>query len=146
MSLGVDISDIEQVIQWGITKRLTLDTLVQCISCAAHKSLLLGLVIICTPQDLLDPVTKEHLKVTNPPQPTPQREPQIEDIPLDPAPDQEWEDIVDVVPWYAGHDLCTYTLRARNHRRSSTVENEDVPLHQYYQRYCQRRTDNSKAK
>ena len=37
-------------------------------------------------------------------------EPQTEDIPLDPAPDQEWEDIVDAVPRYAGRDLCAFAL------------------------------------
>jgi len=106
MSLGVDISDIEQVIQWGITEWLTLDTLVQHISRAARKSSLLGLAIIYTPHDLLDPVTVKCIKTMN----VPQMASQMEDIPLNPVPDEEWEDIIDAVPWYADHDLCDFAL------------------------------------
>jgi Helicase conserved C-terminal domain len=103
MSLGVDISDIERVIQWGITERLTLDTLVQRIGRAARESSLLGLAIIYTPRDLLDPVTAECIKTMNPPQTTSQ-------IPLNLAPDEEWEDIVDAVPRYADRDLRAFAL------------------------------------
>ena len=110
MSLGVDISDIERVIQWGITERLTLDTLVQRIGRAARMSSLLGLAVIYTPRDLLDPVTAARVKATNPTQPTPQTESGTEDIPLDPPSDDEWEDIVDAVPRYAGRDLRAFGL------------------------------------
>ena len=65
----------------------------------------------------------------NPPQPTPQMEPQTEDIPLDPAPDQEWEDIVDTVPWYAGHDLCAFALPVEP---ETIVEVQQLRLKMYY--------------
>ena len=110
MSLGVDISDIERVIQWGITERLTLDTLVQRIGHAARSSKLLGLAIIYTPRDLLDPVTAARFKAMNSTQPSPQTESRTEDILLDPPHDDEWENIVDAVPRYAGRDLCAFAL------------------------------------
>jgi len=102
MSLGVDISDIERVIQWGITERLTLDTLVQRIGRAGRQSSMLGLAIIYTPRDLLDPVSAEGIKASNPGQ--------TEDIPLDMGPDEEWEDIVDATPRYADRDLRLFAL------------------------------------
>ena len=103
MSLGVDIPDIERVIQWGITERITLDTLVQRIGRAARKSSLLGLAIIYAPRDLLDPVTAECTTI-------PQTTSQMEDTPLNPVPDEEWEDIVDAVPRYADRDLRAFAL------------------------------------
>jgi len=68
--------------------------LVQCISHTACKSSLLGLAIIYTPHDLLDPVTVKCIKTMN----VPQMASQMEDIPLNPVPDEEWEDIIDAVP------------------------------------------------
>jgi hypothetical protein len=81
-------------------------TLVQRIGRAARESSLLGLAIIYTPRDLLDPVTAECNKMMN----VPQAASLMEDIPLDLVPNEEWEDIVDAVPRYTDRDLCAFAL------------------------------------
>jgi Helicase conserved C-terminal domain len=102
MSLGVDISDIERVIQWGVTERLTLDTLVQRIGRAARLSSMLGVAVIYTPRDLLDPVSAAREKAFNQVSP--------DDVPLNPPDDDDWEDIIDAVPRYADRDLSIFAL------------------------------------
>jgi len=103
MSLGVDISNIERVIQWGVTERLTLDTLVQRIGRAARISSMLGLAIVYSPRDLLDPVSAVCHKKPN--------DEELQDnLPLNPGADDDWEDIIDAVPRYGDRDFSVFAL------------------------------------
>lgn len=53
MSLGVNISDIERVIQWGVCNKLDLKTLVQRMGRAARDPELQALAVIYAPKSLL---------------------------------------------------------------------------------------------
>lgn len=60
MSLGVDFANIERVIQWGVDKRLTMNTLVQRIGRVARSPLTSlvtqGVAIVYAPKELLKAV------------------------------------------------------------------------------------------
>jgi superfamily II DNA/RNA helicase len=58
LSLGVDFSGIDRVIQWGVTEKLTMDVLVQRLGRAARGEGVQGLGIVFTPFDLVKPIGK----------------------------------------------------------------------------------------
>jgi superfamily II DNA helicase RecQ len=101
-SLGVDISDIERVIQWGVTERFTLDTLVQRIGRAGRDIKVQAIAIIYAPRDLLDPVTVAHLKAQNP-------DSHVETLPQQDELDEDELDILDALPRYSERDLSVFT-------------------------------------
>jgi hypothetical protein len=58
-SLGVDIADIDKVIQWGVDDTLDLCTLVQRIGRAARKQESQGVAVIYASRKLIDPIPRE---------------------------------------------------------------------------------------
>ena len=58
-SLGVDISDIDKVIQWGVDGKLDLSTLVQRIGRAARSPESQGVAVIYTSRKLIDPIPRD---------------------------------------------------------------------------------------
>jgi hypothetical protein len=58
-SMGVDVKDVKKVIQWGVDEKLNLCTLVQRIGRAARTPDMLGVAIIYTPRNLLDPIPRD---------------------------------------------------------------------------------------
>ena len=58
LSLGVDIPDIERVIQWGVDYKLVHNTLVQRIGRAARNPEMNGIAVIYAPKCVLEPVSK----------------------------------------------------------------------------------------
>jgi hypothetical protein len=58
-SLGVDIADIEKVIQWGVDGKLDLCTLVQRIGRAARNPKSQGVALIYTSRKLIEPIPRE---------------------------------------------------------------------------------------
>lgn len=62
MSLGIDIRDIERVIQWGVTEKLDPNILWQRFGRAARDPEIQGLGVVYVPADLLEPVRKYMMK------------------------------------------------------------------------------------
>jgi len=58
MSLGVDFSSIDRVVQWGVDEKLTMDVLMQRIGRAARDQTKQGVAIVYAPFDVLKPVNK----------------------------------------------------------------------------------------
>lgn len=58
MSLGVDFSSIDRVVQWSVDEKLTIDVLMQRIGRAARDQTKQGVAIIYAPFDLLKPINK----------------------------------------------------------------------------------------
>jgi hypothetical protein len=58
-SLGVDIADIEKVIQWGVDGKLDLSTLVQRIGRAARSPESQGVAVIYASRKLIDPIPRD---------------------------------------------------------------------------------------
>jgi hypothetical protein len=58
-SLGVDIADIDKVIQWGVDGKLDLSTLVQRIGRAARSPESQGVAVIYASRKLIDPIPRD---------------------------------------------------------------------------------------
>ena len=104
-SLGVDIKDIEIVIQWGVDRKLNLMRLGQRIGRAARDEHIQGVAVIYAPRALIDPVTKEVEKRKRLAEGVQQRNGDSEW--LDDDEEGDWEV---KIPNYESRDLCRFAL------------------------------------
>jgi len=100
MSLGVNIPDVARVIQWGVTKKVDMNSLVQRIGRAARNQEIQGLAVVYAPKSLLRPVPKHSAAewTTNPPPVT-----------FDDPDGELWEDEDDPAP-VKHRDLACFSL------------------------------------
>jgi Helicase conserved C-terminal domain len=106
MSLGVDVSDIMRVIQWGVNEKLDLDTLVQRFGRAVRDQKLQGVGVVYAPKDIINPVPKYSTQQWI-----------IESHELNETPEDavtgtndEWEDEDGIIPCYRSRDLSRFSL------------------------------------
>jgi hypothetical protein len=122
LSLGVDFSNIERVIQWGVNEKIIFNTLVQRVGRAARGPDLQGVAIIYVSKDILKAVPKEWEKgwdgsLSN------HRWPVEEG-------DEDWEDCeVDV---YQAGELARFSVPVEH---STENKVQELLLHMYRKEY-----------
>jgi superfamily II DNA/RNA helicase len=133
LSLGVDIRDIEIVVQWGVTGRLLLNSLVQRIGRAARDPKVQGVAVVFAPKAILHSVPRNWKEGWS--------GEAVEDPNIG---DDEWEDMLDdsdfegVIPNYQSRELSLYSLpvteetskeveqlRSRMYRKATIMKRAD---------------------